>query len=347
MAKRKFEREAENKIISGVCGGLARYFGLSSRLVRFAFFISIFFSASLTFWIYILFWLIAPQRRSTRENLSYDLKRQVRKLDRLVDDVCERMTLSGLEARLRSVQDLVETLLPDFEMRSLNDAPELRPVYEAALVHLPKLLGDYLALPDNYAKAQTMGGGQTAQEQLAGELLQLETSLAKVAARRYGQKFNETAVALDHLQNQLADDPTAPFRKQLEALQTRAVGRLDDEALAKIETIKQSLLAALASLLQTVDEADPNLYNVRQIALEYLPATVDKYLALPQGLAASEPVAQGKTAQTVLHEQLDVLDMSLTKMLNSLYRQDAQGLLVQGHFLRDKFLDPQREWMSR
>ncbi len=48
MSKRKFERDPEDKIIAGVCGGLARYFGVSSRLIRFLFFISVFFSFSLT-----------------------------------------------------------------------------------------------------------------------------------------------------------------------------------------------------------------------------------------------------------------------------------------------------------
>lgn len=345
MSKRKFERDPDNKIIGGVCGGLARYFGVSSKLVRLVFFASFFFG-TLGFWIYLLFWLISPLRRSMRENLSRDLRKKARNLDRLIAEADERLSLPGLSARLQNVQELIETLLPDFEKRSLDRAPELRPVYEAALVHLPELLDNFLALPAGYAQGRAIQGGQTAQDQLAGELLQLENTLHKVMQERYGQKFTQTAVALDSLQTRYEDDPTAPFKQKLESLQARAAGRLDAEALTKIETIKTSLLAALGRLMQTADETDQNLYNVRQIALEYLPNTVDKYLALPPGFANSE-LTQGKTAQAALHEQLDVLDGALSRMVTSLYQEDAQGLFVHGHFLRDKFIDQQLEWLNQ
>ncbi|MFM8330721.1 MAG: PspC domain-containing protein [Candidatus Methylumidiphilus sp.] len=346
MDKPKFERDMDNKIIAGVCGGLARYFRVSSKIIRFIFFFSIFFSFSATFWIYVLFWLIAPARRSVRETLSRDLRKKARHLDKLAEQTRERISLAGLAGRLQNVLELIETLLPDFEPKVLKTAPELQPVYEAALVHLPELLDNFLRLPASYAKAQPVGSGKTAQEQLAGELAQLESTLHNVMRERYGKRFAQSADALDTLQTRYEDDPTAPFRQKLEALQARAAGRLDATAAAKIETIKGSLLAALGRLLATADAADPNLYNVRQIALEYLPNTVDKYLALPPDFARTQPVAQGKTAQTVLHEQLDVLDGSLQRMVASLYQNDAQGLLVHGHFLRDKFLEAD-DWMPR
>lgn len=333
MSKRKFERDPDDKIIGGVCGGLARYFGVKSRLVRVVFLLSIFFG-SLGLWIYLLFWLIAPLRRSVRENLSRDLRKQVRRLDRLIDEADERISLPGLAARLQNVQEAIETLLPDFEKRALDRNPELRPVYEATLIHLPELLENHLRLPSNFAKS--------AEEQLAGELLQLEDTLHRAMGERYGQKFAKSAEAFDTLQTRYEDDPTALFKQKLESLQARAKGRLDPQAQEKIESIKTSLLAALKRLMETADETDQNLYNVRQIALEYLPDTVDKYLALPQGLANAE-LTQGKTAKAVLHEQLDLLDTTLNRMVTSLYQQDTQGLLVHGHFLRDKFL-AQQEW---
>jgi hypothetical protein len=308
------------------------------------FFFSVFFSFSATFWLYILLWLAVPLRRSTRENLSRDLRKKARRLDTLADQAEGRLSLPGLAARLQNVRELIETLLPDLDSRALKDKPALRPVQEAALAHLPDLLENFLALPAGYGQA--MPGGQSAQEQLAGELAQLEATLHKVLKERYGQKFAQTADALDSLQTRYEDDPAAPFKQKLDALQARAAGRLDAEALAKIEAIKASLLAALGRLLQTADETDPNLYNVRQIALAYLPETVDTYLSLPPALAESE-LSQGKTAQAALHEQLDLLDGALNRLVNSLYQEDAQGLLVHGHFLRDKFVDAQKEWMGR
>lgn len=340
--KRKFERDMDNRIIGGVCGGLARYFGVSAKLLRFIFFISIFFGG-LGFWIYVLFWIIAPARRSIRENLSRDLRKKARNLDRLVEETCQRIEQPGLAAKLHNLGEIIETLLPEFESKALGRNPGLRPVYEASLTHLPELLENYLRLPAGYANTQALEGGKTAQQQLAAELSQLEGTLHNVMRGRYGEKFAKTADTLDKLQTQFEDDPTAPFRHKLESLQARAAGRLDAEAEAKIESIKAALLAALGRLLQSADATDPNLYNVRQIALEYLPHTVDKYLALPPGLAANG----GKTPQAALHEQLDLLDGALNRLVTSLYQEDAQGLLVHGHFLRDKFVDGEREWMGR
>jgi len=342
MSKRKFERENDDRIIGGVCGGLARYFGVSSKIMRFLFLL--FFLVGPGFLLYILLWLIIPLRHSSREKLSRDLRKKARRLDRLADEAHSKFSLPGLSARLQNVQEQIETLLPDFENRKLDQTPELRPVYEATLAHLPELLENFLRLPSGYAQAQ---GGRTAEGQLAGELVKLEDTLNKVLQERYGKMFAQTADKLDTLQSRYEDDPTAPFRQKLEALQARSAGRLDAKALEKIETIKTSLLAALGRLQQTADETDPNLYNVRQIALEYLPNTVDKFLALPPAMVAAETLTQGKSPQAALHEQLDVLDSALDRLVGSLYKEDAQGLLVHGHFLRDKFLDGEKEWMGR
>jgi phage shock protein PspC (stress-responsive transcriptional regulator) len=345
MHKRKFERDPDNRIIGGVCGGLARYFGVSRKLVRLAFFGALFFGG-LGFWTYLVFWFIAPMRRSTRENLSRDMRNKARKLDKLIEDVTARTKLPGLTAKLNNIHEIIESLLPELESRAISREPELRPVFEAAFVHLPALLENFLRLPASYARGLPVSGERSAQDQLSDELQQLERTLINVTKGRYGQKFAKSADALDSFSTRYEDDPTTPYRLKLESLQNRVASRLDAEATAKIENIKNSLLAALGRLMQTVDESDANLYNVRQIALEYLPNTVDKYLALPQGLADHEPLSQGKTAQAVFHEQLNVLDGALTRMVTSLYQEDAQGLFVNGHFLRDKFIDGQLEWMG-
>lgn len=48
-----------NRVIGGVCSGLAEYFGLDTALVRIAFVIAFMF-ASFGFWIYIILWAILP-----------------------------------------------------------------------------------------------------------------------------------------------------------------------------------------------------------------------------------------------------------------------------------------------
>ena len=48
-----------NRVIGGVCSGLAEFFGLDVALVRIAFVIAFLF-ASFGFWLYIILWIVLP-----------------------------------------------------------------------------------------------------------------------------------------------------------------------------------------------------------------------------------------------------------------------------------------------
>ena len=48
-----------NRVIGGVCSGLANFFGLDVALVRIAFVIAFMF-ASFGFWLYIILWIVLP-----------------------------------------------------------------------------------------------------------------------------------------------------------------------------------------------------------------------------------------------------------------------------------------------
>jgi phage shock protein PspC (stress-responsive transcriptional regulator) len=53
-----------NKVIGGVCSGLAEFFGLDVALVRIAFVIAFMF-ASFGFWLYIILWIVLPDGQQT------------------------------------------------------------------------------------------------------------------------------------------------------------------------------------------------------------------------------------------------------------------------------------------
>ena len=59
MENRKLSRNTMNKVIGGVCSGLAEFFGLDLALVRIAFVIAFMF-ASFGFWLYIILWIVLP-----------------------------------------------------------------------------------------------------------------------------------------------------------------------------------------------------------------------------------------------------------------------------------------------
>ncbi len=59
MENRKLSRNPMNRVIGGVCSGLAEFFGLDVALVRIAFVIAFLF-ASFGFWLYIILWIVLP-----------------------------------------------------------------------------------------------------------------------------------------------------------------------------------------------------------------------------------------------------------------------------------------------
>ena len=60
MANNKFYRDSKNKVLGGVCSGLANYFNLDVALLRVIFVIAFLF-ASFGFWLYIILWIVIPQ----------------------------------------------------------------------------------------------------------------------------------------------------------------------------------------------------------------------------------------------------------------------------------------------
>ena len=51
---------SSDRILAGVCGGLADYLGLDRSMVRLATLIGILF-LGLSGWVYVLMWLIVPE----------------------------------------------------------------------------------------------------------------------------------------------------------------------------------------------------------------------------------------------------------------------------------------------
>ena len=59
---KKFVLSSSDKKIAGVCGGIAEYFGVDTLLVRIAFVLCAVIG-SLSFWVYLLLWLLAPKSK--------------------------------------------------------------------------------------------------------------------------------------------------------------------------------------------------------------------------------------------------------------------------------------------
>ena len=67
MENKKLRRNPMNRVIGGVCSGLADFFGVDVALMRIAFVIAFLF-ASFGFWLYIILWIVLPETQQTIDN---------------------------------------------------------------------------------------------------------------------------------------------------------------------------------------------------------------------------------------------------------------------------------------
>jgi phage shock protein C len=61
-APRRLYRSADDRMISGVAGGMAEYFDMDPALVRVLWVISFIVTASATFWVYVVMMLVVPMQ---------------------------------------------------------------------------------------------------------------------------------------------------------------------------------------------------------------------------------------------------------------------------------------------
>ncbi|HSX15276.1 MAG TPA: PspC domain-containing protein [Candidatus Saccharimonadales bacterium] len=63
MHKRLY-RSTTDKMIAGVCGGLAEYFGIDPVIVRVAA-VVLLLAGSAGFWAYVILWIVVPKNPGT------------------------------------------------------------------------------------------------------------------------------------------------------------------------------------------------------------------------------------------------------------------------------------------
>jgi phage shock protein C len=64
MGNQKLYRSETNRMIAGVCGGLAKFFNVDATLVRLVFLL-LFFLGGSGFLLYLILWIIVPQESQT------------------------------------------------------------------------------------------------------------------------------------------------------------------------------------------------------------------------------------------------------------------------------------------
>jgi phage shock protein PspC (stress-responsive transcriptional regulator) len=58
---KKLYRSTSDKMIGGICGGLAKYFNIDPTIVRLIAVVGFFATGSGFFWAYLIMWIVVPE----------------------------------------------------------------------------------------------------------------------------------------------------------------------------------------------------------------------------------------------------------------------------------------------
>lgn len=328
--RKRLQRNTRRRRIGGVCAGIADYTGWDVHLIRFLFLLSMFFGG-LGIGIYLALWMALPAGLEMPiPKVSWPLQRELRRLQQRVlrlnrkhDPVIADSAQEAFEA--------IKLLAPSFESPSpANIDPALR---DAALLGFPKLLDSLLAMPVRSFKTDSRAAGPA--QILLNQLEDFRNRFQDAARNVIEREF------LASVGNRAADTPElSAWRERLRPLQNR----LSQRAMPQTVSLLQGIEDKLGFLLQRLDDQPRELldlrpFEVRKIAFEYLPDTLNEYLRLPAGMVQTERLHGEKTAEDALNEQLTLLDTTLHDLAKSLFEKDAASLLIHGRFLKEKFAE--------
>lgn len=322
-ARRRLQRNRQRRRLAGVCAGIADYFGVDVTLVRFLFVLSVFFSFSLTVWIYLALWFLLPAGPETpMPDVSWRLSRELKRIEKLVRKAHRRLP-APVADDIQETFDVIKLIAPHFE--SIGLAPRtVDSLREHALRRFPSVLRQMLSCPENlppFKRAQI-------------ELAELKGEFQRAANELIDLEIHRTAGEADLISPQvrLWKERLAPLRETLRQ-------RAGENTLRLLQQIEEKLAFLMERTESSGDLFDLTPFEVRKIAFDYLPDTVNQYLQLPPAMARSQLLSSGKTAEESLNDQLNLLDHALHDLAKSLFEKDAQGLLVHGRFLREKFAE--------
>jgi len=76
---RRLTRSTTNRMIAGVCGGIAEYLNVDATLVRLAFVLLVFFGMSPL--VYLVLWAVLPSEQSAAQTFTQQLRENVSEME--------------------------------------------------------------------------------------------------------------------------------------------------------------------------------------------------------------------------------------------------------------------------
>ncbi len=316
---RRLQRNLRRRWLGGVCAGLADFLGVEPAWVRLAALVSVFFSFSLTVWVYLALWIVIPARPETpMPDVSWSLRLELYRIARLVRRAHRRLP-APIADQVQDAFDALKVLAGQLESTTVSSGT-VTTTWEEAHERLPRLVQQLLIMP--------------ARTHAVEELEDLRRTLRRASHDALGQEIEGRSQEPETTSGDLA-----AWREEIAPRCTRLHESARPQTLAILRRIENKLAFLLADMDETGGQFDLRPFEVRKIAFEYLPDALDQYLKLPPSMAQSLPLSGGVTAEESLTEQLIRLDHALEELATSVFERDAQGLLVHGRFLREKFAD--------
>lgn len=129
-------------------------------------------------------------------------------------------------------------------------------------------------------------------------------------------------------------------QESLDWLRDKVLPKLPSDA----STVLSSILGITTELMPRLKDMEvkglvqtENRVMLKQTITRYLPDIVESYLKLPPVYARSAKVADNKTPNQILVEQLTLLETHVTEIREGVLSKEVDSLLANGRFLQDKF----------
>ncbi len=312
--------------IAGLCSGLSERLGVDVFWLRLLVVLSVFVSFSTTFWIYLILWVVVPKRQETPlPDVPFRLWWALRRIDRQVNRAHRKLP-SDLADEIQTVFDLIKLLAPHLDdVRLVTTRHEtLRAV---ALERFPALLRQFMVMPRRAAAVP-----DSLHDRLQHELRWIEQELNTALENSLGWG-RATDAGIESAAG-------TEWQAKLLPLKTRLEGRVEPQTWAELNEL-ETQLAFLLNRTTTVDQFDRESLELRKIAHEYLPDALNQYLRLPAERARQQTLADGRTAERALFDQLALLSSRLRDQARSAFEEEARELMVHGRFLHEKFAEPE------
>lgn len=129
-------------------------------------------------------------------------------------------------------------------------------------------------------------------------------------------------------------------QESLDWLRDKVLPKLPPDAgavLSSILDITAELMPRLKDMEAKGLVQTENRVMLKQTITRYLPDIVESYLKLPPVYARSAKVADNKTPNQLLIEQLTLLETHVAEIREGVLSKEVDGLLANGRFLQDKF----------